>query len=297
MASIRRRGKGYQVQIRRLGHKPVSKTFLLRSDAERWARAAEIDADRGLLGNQICPKTRLAELLKRYLDTYVPHLKSQKQTTSLTRLMIGRLGHLLVAAIDSPTLATYRDKRLLLVSSQTVRKEIDIVRRVLRLANEEWGLLLPYGVPSIHMPRQPSGRERRVGDAELIRIYSHLTPVMQLAVQIAVSTGMRRGEVAKIKVDDLNEADSSLLVPETKTGKRRIVPLRQELCSTLRVHLSSHTGGLGVRPDSITQAFQRACVKADINDLCSEQGLSVPKVALISGHSDYRMLARYTHIR
>ena len=155
------------------------------------------------------------------------------------------------------------------------------------------------------MPRQPSGRERRVGDAELTRISDHLTPVMRLAVQIAVSTGMRRGEIAKIKVDDLNEADSSLLVPETKTGKRRIVPLRQELCSTLRAHLSSDTGRLGVSPDSITQAFPRACIKADINDLrfhdlrheaitrMFEQGLSVPRVALISGHSDFRMLARY----
>ena len=26
-------------------------------------------------------------------------------------------------------------------------------------------------------------------------------------------------------------------------------------------------------------------------------GLSVPEVALISGHKDYRMLARYTHLR
>jgi integrase len=28
-----------------------------------------------------------------------------------------------------------------------------------------------------------------------------------------------------------------------------------------------------------------------------EMGLSVPEVALISGHRDYRMLARYTHLR
>ena len=258
---------------------------------------------------QICSKTRLAELLERYLNTYVTHLKSQKQTTSLARLMIERLGHLPVAAIDSPTLATYRDERLLLVSSQAVRKEIDIVRRVLRLANEEWGLLLPFCVPSIRMPRQPSGRERRVSDAEPTRIYVHLTPVMQLAVQLAVSTGMRRGEVAKINVDDLNQADSSLLVPETKTGKRRSVPLCRELCSPLRAHLRCHAERLGVSPDSITQAFQRACIKAVINDLrfhdlrheaitrMFEQGLSVPRVALISGYSDYRMLARYTHMR
>lgn len=28
-----------------------------------------------------------------------------------------------------------------------------------------------------------------------------------------------------------------------------------------------------------------------------ERGLSVPEVALISGHRDYRMLFRYTHLR
>ncbi len=28
-----------------------------------------------------------------------------------------------------------------------------------------------------------------------------------------------------------------------------------------------------------------------------EKGLSVPEVALISGHRDYRMLFRYTHLR
>jgi integrase len=28
-----------------------------------------------------------------------------------------------------------------------------------------------------------------------------------------------------------------------------------------------------------------------------EMGLSIPEVALISGHKDYRMLARYTHLR
>ena len=37
MASIRRRGKKYQVQVRLQDASPKSKTFLKRSDAERWA--------------------------------------------------------------------------------------------------------------------------------------------------------------------------------------------------------------------------------------------------------------------
>ena len=57
------------------------------------------------------------------------------------------------------------------------------------------------------------------------------------------------------------------------------------------------------------QAWDRLCRRASIEDLhfhdlrheaisrYFERGLSVPEVALISGHRDYRMLFRYTHLR
>ena len=46
MASIRKlRGK-YQVQVRRLGMRPISRSFLQSKDAELWARQMELLADR-----------------------------------------------------------------------------------------------------------------------------------------------------------------------------------------------------------------------------------------------------------
>ena len=56
-------------------------------------------------------------------------------------------------------------------------------------------------------------------------------------------------------------------------------------------------------------AWERARQRGGIDDLrfhdlrheaisrFFEMGLSIPEVALISGHKDYRMLARYTHLR
>ena len=308
MASIRRRGRGYQVQVRRIGSSPASRTFTLKAHAERWARQTEIDAENGCVGNHVPESVTLRTLLERYAQHHAPHLKSQKQTLSLVNLMIGRLGHLLVQNIDNPVLAQYRDSRLRVVSSQTVRKEIDIVRRVIRLAGEEWGLRLPRGVPSVRMPRQPSGRSRRITDDELKRLSSFLTPVMQLAVKVAIETAMRRGEIANIKSVDLCSETRSLRIGETKNGKPRSVPVTERTVLALTEHLEAHYGRLGVRPDSITQAFNRAVTKASVQDLrfhdlrheaitrMFESGLSVPKVSLISGHSDYRMLARYTHL-
>ena len=308
MASIRRRGKGYQVQVRRVGSKPVSRTFTLKADAARWARQTEIDAENGYEGNHLPDSVTLRTLLERYAQHHAPHLKSQKQTESLIKLMIDRLGNVPVKSIDNPLLAQYRDNRLSVVSSQTVRKEIDIVRRVIRLAGEEWGLGLPYGVPSVRMPRQPGGRERRLTCTELDEIETHLSETMKLAVRIALVTGMRRGEIAKIKASDLLRAGCSLVVPEAKNDKRRVVPLPEPTCTLLYEHLILNRDRFGVRADSITQAFIRACREASISDLrfhdlrheaitrMFEAGLSVPRVSAISGHSDYRMLARYTHL-
>ena len=61
-----------------------------------------------------------------------------------------------------------------------------------------------------------------------------------------------------------------------------------------------------IRPDSVTQAFRRACKRLDIDDLrfhdlrheaisrFFELGLNIPEVAVISGHRDP---FRYTHLR
>ena len=55
---------------------------------------------------------------------------------------------------------------------------------------------------------------------------------------------------------------------------------------------------------SISLDQAQACIFADFHDLRHEaisrffeMGLSIPEVAVISGHKDARMLFRYTHLR
>jgi integrase len=60
---------------------------------------------------------------------------------------------------------------------------------------------------------------------------------------------------------------------------------------------------------SVGTAFRRACADADVKDLhfhdlrhegtsrLFEVGLSIEQVALVTGHKDWKMLRRYTHIR
>ena len=46
MASIRKHGKRWQVQVRRQGLRPLTRTFHLKADAELWARQREAEVDR-----------------------------------------------------------------------------------------------------------------------------------------------------------------------------------------------------------------------------------------------------------
>jgi len=43
--NIRQRNGRFQVQIRRRGHKNISKTFMQKSDAMKWGRAVEMQLD------------------------------------------------------------------------------------------------------------------------------------------------------------------------------------------------------------------------------------------------------------
>ena len=47
MASIRKQNNRWEVRVRRTGHPTQTKTFTLKSDAQQWAREAEIALEKG----------------------------------------------------------------------------------------------------------------------------------------------------------------------------------------------------------------------------------------------------------
>ena len=67
MASIRQMRGKWQVLIRRKFAKHITKSFVLKSDAEKYAREKEAQIDKGfLVSYEEAQKTKLGELLERY---------------------------------------------------------------------------------------------------------------------------------------------------------------------------------------------------------------------------------------
>src|SRR5690606_36470312 len=108
-------------------------------------------------------------------------------------------------------------------------------------------------------------------------------------------------------------------IPITKNGHARTIPMSSEAIAVLnemrdcmedeREEGRSEEYVFPFSDNAAKLAWQRLTKRAKIEDLhfhdlrheaisrFFERGLSVPEVALISGHRDFRMLFRYTHLK
>ncbi|MGB5568474.1 MAG: hypothetical protein WBM81_04165, partial [Sedimenticolaceae bacterium] len=77
----------WQAQVRKKGHLLQTKTFETRAEAEQWARAIEVEMDKGAFVSRAeAESTTLKELLERYLDEVTPLKKGAEPETNRLRL-------------------------------------------------------------------------------------------------------------------------------------------------------------------------------------------------------------------
>ena len=313
MATFRRRNGKWQVQVRRIGQKLATKSFRLRSAADAWARQIESEVERGVfIDRSSAERTLLKDALERYGQQVSPKKACHKTDLSRIKHLTKQLGGFSLATLGSQHLATYRDARMSQVSPQSVRHELSLLNRVLVTAERDWGITLPRGIPSTRKPPMPEGRQRRLAAGELEKLLAALkdTPAGKAAVLLALESGMRRGELAAMRWEHINFAESTLRIPLTKTGHARTIPLSVRALAVLKSIPRQLNGSvLAMKRDSITQAFERACARAGISGLrfhdlrheatsrLFEKGLNTMEVATITGHRTLQMLQRYTHLR
>ena len=103
MASIIKRPKGWQVQIRKKGYKPISKRFDRKTDADAWARIIESEIDRGVFVDRTAAeRTTLADVLIRYLrEVSINKLGFRPEKSRIEGLLKHQISSRLLATIKS----------------------------------------------------------------------------------------------------------------------------------------------------------------------------------------------------
>ncbi|MBT6272604.1 MAG: tyrosine-type recombinase/integrase, partial [Chromatiales bacterium] len=217
MASIQeRRAKDgtvhYRVQIRLKGHPVLRQTFRRKTDAKLWAQQMEADIRKGrAVPTNEARRRTLGELIDRYIATVLPTKpKSEKKQTALLGWWRQHYGSRVLSTITPSVLAGGRDR---LASEETVRgtkrSPATVVRYMaalsvaLSIAVTEWEWLESNPMKKVRRPTEPRGRVRFLDEDECDRLLQACresrSPHLYPAVLLAVSTGMRRGEVLGLR--------------------------------------------------------------------------------------------------
>lgn len=322
MATLIKRGHKYFVQIRRRGMATTCRSFHNRSDAEEWARYMEAKADRGDLpaSTKELDKFTVRDVLERYRDKVVTDKKGFEVETYIINAFLRQpMASLTLAQVTSAHFSKYRDKRLREVQPVTVNRELGVIRHAFDTAMREWGIPLRENpLAKLRKLKVNNARSRRLEPHEyqaiMLASEKCRNPYFILLVRLALETAMRRGELINMEWRHIDFDARTVFIPVTKNGHSRTIPLTSEAITILQEVRNLQQPDFqfvfaGLTGNAADHAWGRLMKRANIDDLhfhdlrheaisrFFERGLSVPEVALISGHRDYRMLFRYTHLK
>jgi integrase len=166
-------------------------------------------------------------------------------------------------------------------------------------------------------------RDRRVSDAELSRLIGYFEARggrirFPDVLQFCMATGMRISEVCRLQWGDLNKTAKTIIIrdrkhPKDKIGNDQVVPLLDATGHDAYAIIERQTkAGPRIFPYSaktISTMVTRAVTALKLNNLhlhdirheavsrLFEAGYRIEQVALVSGHRDWAMLKRYTHVK
>lgn len=198
-------------------------------------------------------------------------------------------------------------------SPATVNRELAVLSAILTLAVDDE--LIPSNPCRRVKPlRMDNQRSRYLSTDEEKKLLEALEGQEWLKniVTMAINTGMRRGEIFKLRWFDVDFARGVIHVRDTKTARDRVVPMNAAVREMLErqpkkgghVFPSPKTGGQLV---DIKRPFGVACEAAKVTDLrfhdlrhtaatrLADAGVNVIVIADVLGHGDIRTTKRYSH--
>lgn len=334
MASIETRttetgDKSYRVKIRLKGYPTQTATFDRLTDAKKWGQQTEAAIREGRhFKTAEAKKHTMAEMIDRYLSAADLNKVQEEHTGLHLRRWKAEIGYMLLSDVTGDIITQVKDKLLNEVvrtgnkrSTTTVLRYMASLSVVFTTAVNDWHWLEDSPMRTIKKPKAARGRVRFLDDDERQRFLNACqassNKQLYLCVILALSTGMRQGELMGLKWPDVNLKDGFLILHETKNGERRRVPLAGHGLELLREHAKVRRLDTDLlfpgtvhanKPIDLRKPFETALNVAQINDFhwhdlrhCTASylamnGASLAEIAEVLGHKTLAMVKRYAHL-
>jgi integrase len=321
----------YRVKIRLKGYPPQTATFQRLTDAKKWAAATESAIREGRhFKTAEAKKHTLADLVDRYIKDVLPGKTTKLGSNQKAQLewWKAEIGAYTLADINPSVIVQCRDKLLTETGNRgKVRTPASVVRYMAALSHaftiavNDWQWLEDSPMRKVKKPKESRGRVRFLDEGERTRLLAACKESSNAwlypCVILALSTGMRQGELMGLKWQDVNLSGGYLILHETKNGERRRVPLAGHGLELLRGHAKVRRldtdllfpGNIHkTNPIDLRKPFGTALKAAAITDFhwhdlrhCTASylamnGASLAEIAEVLGHKTLQMVKRYAHL-
>jgi len=238
MATIRERktSKGesrFMVIVRLKGQPDQTATFNRKTDAKKWAQHTEAAIREGRHFKTTEAKKRiLSELIDRYISDILPTKpKSALKQAKQLEWWKNEIGYSTLADTTPARISEARDKLHKGRKPATVVRYMAALSHAFTIAVNEWGWLEDNPMRKVRRPKEPRGRVRFLSDEERETLLvtckasncAHLYPV----VVLALSTGMRQGEIINLKWSDIDLKRGYIILEETKNDERLLICIQK----------------------------------------------------------------------
>jgi integrase len=331
MASFRTRGDGVQAIIRIKEHGVLvfneARTFTTMALAKDWAKRTEAKIrSEGAQAVTTQAKT-LSALIDDYLKVRNEHRAPSRSIEHDLGVLDQYLGKQSLHALRADTWASFaRKRRGEGAGPATVMHQLSTARAMLNAARPLFGLDIDgtevgRAISALRLTGHVANSKlvsQRVTDADLDRLREEFNRIARFpsttirmtdVIDLAVPLPRRLSELCSMRWEDYDGRLIRLHDTKHPRGPRQeIVPVPRAAKLVLARIPRTDERILPFKADSVSAAFERACdriglEKVRFHDLrhegisrLFEQGLSIPEVSAVSGHTSWTNLKRYTHL-
>ena len=263
MAHIRRHPKApdrWQVRYVDPYGKERSKNFARKVDAEKYLHTVEVQKIRGEWTDPAAGKTRFGEWAVQ-VDATRPNRRDStraRDSSQLRNLILPTFDNAELGAVQpSEIRAWIADLQDQGYAPATIAKAYQILSRAFRVAVSD-GLIVRTPCREIKLPKDDRDEKRFLTASEAEHLADAIGPRYRALILTATYTGLRFGELAALRTNDLDMLRRTLRVDEqlSRQGSWRMVtgPLKSKkayrtigipafLCEELALHLTEYPSG------------------------------------------------------
>jgi integrase len=296
--------------------KPVTKTFNNKRSAVQFVNSIESDRNKLLAYTQSKSQTVLSIIIDGYLKKEYKGTRVNDERRKLN-FWIEALGDKPIIDITSTDINDALSTLSSHLKNATINRYVAAISVVFSYACREYGLHIN---PVRKIPSLPENnkRTRFLSEAERTRLFRSCRASkwdkLYLIVLLAITTGARKGELTKLRWNDIDFDRRTAYVATTKNGQPKVLPLTDSVIKELQLFDSKDSSLIFASriKEEVAYCFTKPWKKAledgeikdfrfhDLRHSCAsylaQSGATLLEIADVLGHKQISVTKRYAHL-